>query len=205
MNKPLSRRSAGFTMIEVLVTLVILLLGLLGLSGMQAKAQQAEFESYQRTQALVLLNDMADRINRNREAASCYEITDTSGAPYAGTSSTVTPACAGVGTAEAQQLAVNDLTQWHNLLLGASETSGGANIGAMVGARGCISRDNPNPSTDIYTVAVAWQGMTDTAAPSAPAGASVPIENAVACGANLYGDETKRRVVWTTVRIATLL
>ncbi len=53
-------------MIEVLVTLVVLALGLLGVVGLQARGQQAELESYQRGQALVLLQDMVDRMNTNR-------------------------------------------------------------------------------------------------------------------------------------------
>lgn len=198
----IAKQSSGFTMIEVLVTLVILLLGLLGLSGLQAKAQQAEFESYQRTQALVLLNDMADRINRNRETTPCYDITTGSGSPYFGTSETATAACGGVGTASTQQLAVNDMTEWSAALQGAGEMRGGANVGAMVGARGCIARDS---TTNTFTIAVAWQGMNDTTAPVVPAGASASTQNAIACGQNLYGDEMKRRVVWISLRIATLL
>src|SRR4051812_34767512 len=65
----------GFTMIEVLVSLFIVTLGLLGLAALQAKAQQAELESYQRAQALVLVQDMVDRINANRKTAGCYAFT----------------------------------------------------------------------------------------------------------------------------------
>ena len=64
-----TRPQAGFTMIEVLITFVILLVGLLGLIGLQARSQQAELESYQRGQALVLLQDMVDRMNANRTDA----------------------------------------------------------------------------------------------------------------------------------------
>ena len=39
------------------------------------RAQQAEVESYQRAQALVLLQDMVDRINANRKTAGCYAFT----------------------------------------------------------------------------------------------------------------------------------
>ncbi|MGE5027346.1 MAG: prepilin-type N-terminal cleavage/methylation domain-containing protein, partial [Betaproteobacteria bacterium] len=52
-----SYRNAGFSMIEILVTLVILLIGLLGLAGLITRSQQAEMESYQRAQALILLQD----------------------------------------------------------------------------------------------------------------------------------------------------
>ena len=66
-----ARRSsqAGYLMIEVLITMFILAVGLLGVVGLQARAQQAETDSYQRTQALVLLRDIAARINANHEQA----------------------------------------------------------------------------------------------------------------------------------------
>jgi type IV pilus assembly protein PilV len=47
---------------------------------------------------------------------------------------------------------------------------------------------------DVYTVSVAWQGMSSTAAPPA----------ALTCGTGLYGNEALRRVVSTTVRVANL-
>ena len=68
---------AGYLMIEVLITMFILAVGLLGVVGLQARAQQAETDSYQRTQALVLLRDMAARINANHEQAF-----DTTVSPY---------------------------------------------------------------------------------------------------------------------------
>ena len=61
----ISQSQYGATMIEVLITIVILAFGLLGLVGLQAKVQLADFESYQRAQAVVLLSDMVDRINAN--------------------------------------------------------------------------------------------------------------------------------------------
>src|SRR5262245_38467268 len=69
------RKSRGFTMIEVLVSLVITVIGLLGLIGMQAFSHQAELESYQRAQALILLNDIVEKINANRQSAGCYAFT----------------------------------------------------------------------------------------------------------------------------------
>jgi type IV pilus assembly protein PilV len=105
----------GFTLLEVLVSLVILVFGLLGLIGLQARAQVATFESYQRGQALILVQDMADRIATNRKAAGCYAITsDTAtGTPFLGTGYADTPACASlVGTATTRALAEADLLAW---------------------------------------------------------------------------------------------
>lgn len=183
----------GTALIEVLVTLLILLIGLLGLAGLQVQAQRSEMESYQRVQALILLQDMVGRINANRKVASCYAVTTdtTNGTPFLGTSSTiVTPACT-MGTTEQQAIAVEDMQGWHNLLLGAAETAAGGNMGAMIGARGCVSYDT---TTNLYTVTVAWQGLGATFAPVG--------QN---CGKNQYGNEAQRRVVSLTVRIANLL
>src|SRR4026209_1446790 len=60
IERPSSTQS-GFSLVEILVTLVIVMIGLLGLAGVQMRAHQAEMESYQRAQALVLVADMVDR------------------------------------------------------------------------------------------------------------------------------------------------
>lgn len=194
-NRPLnaSPRQHGMALIEVLVTLVILLVGLLGLAGLSMHAQRSEMESYQRVQALVLLQDMVGRINANRKVAPCYAITTntTNGTPFLGTGYAGTPTCT-TGTAEQNAIAIQDMQGWNNLLLGAAEKTGGtANVGAMLGARGCISYD---ATASVYTVSVAWQGVGTSFAPTG--------QN---CGKNLYGSEGQRRVATMTLRIANLL
>lgn len=183
----------GFTLLEVLVSLVILVFGLLGLIGMQAYTQVATFESYQRGQALILVQDMADRVATNRTAAGCYAITDpANGAPYAGVGAT-TPTCtATVGTAATRAIATADLAAWDGALKGSSEQQDGSLVGAVLGARGCISYD---ATTNSYRVAVAWQGMAPTVA---------PVDPAATCGKTLYGSEAQRREVSVIVRIASL-
>lgn len=175
------RKNAGFSMIEVLVTIVILMIGLLGLAGLQGKAMTAQMEAYQRSQALILLKDMADRINANRKNAASYVTALGTGA-----------ACPAAGAT----VASTDLNQWCNALLGAAEVQSGANVGAMIGARGCITQTIA-PAAGVasqYLVAVAWQGLNSTAAPS------------ITCGAGQYGaDEAKRRVMALPVNIADLL
>jgi type IV pilus assembly protein PilV len=186
----------GFTLLEVLVSLVILVFGLLGLIGMQAYTQVATFESYQRGQALILVQDMADRIATNRGAALCYALT-TSTTTYLGVSGTVKPVCtATVGTAATRAVASADLDAWDQALKGASEQQGVAQVGAILGARGCISYD---AVTNSYRVAVSWQGMAPTVAPTAG-----DANATCASGAN-YGGEPQRREVSTTVRIAVLI
>jgi len=65
-------RMGGVTMIEVLITIVILTVGLLGVAGLQARMQLAEVESYHRSHAIVLLQDIVDRVAANRRDAMNY-------------------------------------------------------------------------------------------------------------------------------------
>lgn len=190
-----ARQEGGLTLIEVLVSVIILLVGLLGLAALMTNSQKAEAESYQRAQALLLLQDMVGRINANRAVAACYAVTTdaSTGTPYLGVGADVSTLVCGVGSATANTRAIQDLSAWSSLLAGASETSGGTNLGAMVGARGCVTAPNPNPD-NIYTVSVAWQGLTATKAPDAT----------LTCATGLYGDEKLRRVVSIPLRIADL-
>ncbi len=174
----------GFGMIEALVAMVIIAVGLLGLAGAQLQAQQAELDAYQRAQALVLLQDIANRVRANHRAARCYE---TDG--YIGQGADPAP-CAGWGTSDTRQLADDDLAAWDDLLEGRSDTlTSGAAIGSMPGARGCISYD---VGAEEYTLTVAWQGQGDTV---------VPNNN---CAAGAYGSETRRRTVSRTLAIPEL-
>ena len=199
-----AQRQSGFTMIEVLITFVILVVGLLGLIGLQARSQLAELESYQRGQALVLLQDMVDRINANRIGAKNQSyVTST---PVGGGG-----ALTDCSTKTAQ--ADIDLCDWGNELIGAAEvtqggsctTASGANcIGAMLGARGCVAYDTTPELTDssgaaiagtgVQTITVAWQGIAPTVAPP----------SSITCGQGSYASEAQRRVVTATMRVAAL-
>ena len=181
MRLPTIKSVAGFSMIEVLITIVILMFGLLALAGLQGRAVTAQMESYQRSQALILLKDMADRISSNRKNAASYVTAEV------GTGA----AC----PAAAATTASKDLNEWCNALLGAAEVQGTSNIGAMIGARGCITQ-TVAPATGVasqYLVVVAWQGLNSTAT------------STITCGQNQYGNEGLRRLVAIPVNIADLL
>ena len=209
MTIPNAKLQSGFGMIEVLVSLVILMVGLLGLAGLMMQSQRSEMESYQRVQALILLQDIAGRINANRKVASCYAITTSSanGTPYLGVSATaLIPSCATGTTAQNARVAA-DLTAWDALLKGAAESVGASKVGAMVDARGCIRYDSSTElsntttgatitGTGIYTIEIAWQGMGNTFA-----------NTTSMCATSQYdsGNELQRRVVPLTFRIASLV
>ncbi len=183
-------------MLEVLVTLVILTFGLLGLAGLQAQILIAELEAFQRAQAVLVMNDMIDRISANRTYAASYV--------------TTTP----LGTGNVPAVACNDSTltteamrdqcEWGNALLGASEkkdgviVSGqvtGVKVGGLVNGVGCVelvTAENAAAGTcqpGIYRVTVAWQGSNLTSIPS------------VSCGTGLFGNERYRRAISSQVSI----
>ena len=181
-------------MIEVLVTMVIIAFGLLGMAGLQVRLQSSEMDAYQRTQAMLLLNDLKGRMEVNRLEA----------AKYAEEAPLATPVGAGMecpALAPGLTRVKRDTIQWCNSLQGAAETAGGSQVGAMIGGRGCVEDLGAGPSGDLsLRVTVAWQGLTPLAAP------------AEACGAGLYAGpagsacqgDLCRRTVSTVVRIANL-
>jgi type IV pilus assembly protein PilV len=179
-----ARRMRGVTMIEVLIAILVLTVGLLGVAGIQSQMQLAEIEAYQRAQAIVVLQDMVNRINANRRINSATAADYVTGSPL-GTSAMN---CAGLAT-----VAARDLCEWNNALYGSGETKGGQTLGAMNGARGCIT--NPtNTMPREFVVAVAWQGMRPTIAPAA-----------TTCGQGNYGtDDRVRRALVARVVIGCL-
>jgi len=183
---PPQRRQYGMTLIEVLVTIVILAFGLLGLAGLQSKYNIGMIEAYQRAQALVLLDSLAERIKSNQSNAASYVVAST-----LGTGDSYSEDCSGEAPGAAR-----DLCEWSNALKGTNEeTDGGGKVGAMIGARGCVTQvQAPNPTSGvctpgIYQITVAWQGMHKTKAPT------------VACASGSYGDDTNRRAISTRVTV----
>jgi type IV pilus assembly protein PilV len=182
------RRQAGVSMIEVLVSILIIVLGLLGLAGLQSHATLAEAEAFQRAQAITLVQDMVDRLNGARPSGTNnkpgYDLQYITSVP--------------LGTGNALMDCVNytgverDKCEWSNALLGASEKAAGNAIGAMDSARGCISLVSGNTMPRTYEIAVVWQGVAMTKAPSTQ------------CGTSLYGDEKQRRAITAQVTFGCL-
>ena len=170
---------SGALLIEVLIAVLICAFGLLGFAGMQARAVSTDFETLQRSEALVLLEDMVSRINANRAHAGDYV-----SAGLLGAGAVVD--CTGLTGAAL------DLCEWSNLIRGNAEQRAGTAIGSMISARGCITR--PATSSDRYVVSIAWQGIVQTAAPASPCGQ----------GDAAFPDETLRRTASATVCVALL-
>lgn len=161
------------------MAVLICAFGLLGFAGMQARAVSTDFETLQRSEALVLVEDMVNRMNANRAHAGDY----------------VTAGLLGDGPVQdctGMTGAALDICEWSNLIRGSVEQRGGATVGAMLSARGCITR--PGTSTDRYVVSIAWQGIVPTAAPSSLCG----------LGDAAFPTEPLRRAASSTVCVALL-
>ena len=172
--------SRGTSMLEILVTLLILAIGMLGLAALQGQAHTSELESYQRGQALVLLQDITSRMEGNIGDAANYV------AGPLGTGASDASDCTTLASR-----AATDLCEWSKALKGSSETKGGTTTkqGAMIDGRGCVAT---TAVANIYQISVVWQGLNATVVP------------ATTCGQNSYDSEATRRAVTTTVRIPDL-
>jgi type IV pilus assembly protein PilV len=66
------RRSAGFTLVEALVSLVVLSVGMIGIASLLGRGLGASRTALYRTRAVNLAADMADRIRENRLGRASY-------------------------------------------------------------------------------------------------------------------------------------
>lgn len=123
MNSILIKKSqpataqSGFTLVEILVTVLILAVGSLGIASLQLAGLKYTSGSYARTQAVLLADNMANRIKSNRAfaldlnddgsfgATSPY-VVPTFGATVAAATDCLTNTCTN------EQLADYDLDSW---------------------------------------------------------------------------------------------
>lgn len=183
LRRPLAR---GASLIEVLVALIVIAVGLLGLAGLQLKLQTSEFEAFQRSQALLLVQDYASRILLNRLSAGDY-VTDAS-----------TPLGADMTCPTATgTTAQRDAREWCLALQGATEKVGSSLVGVLVGGRGCVEEVGSGAGT--YRVTVAWQGMRPLTSPGGSACAKDLFDGDLGCQ-----NDRCRRVISTVVQIGDL-
>ena len=78
MKQPIRRfrpkGQAGFALIEVLVAVLILAIGLLGVASLQTTSIEMNGQSRQKSQALLLGQDMVERIRVNARNAGDYDL-----------------------------------------------------------------------------------------------------------------------------------
>lgn len=154
-----ARRQRGFSLLEVLVSIVILAIGLLGLAGLQTKANGVEMEAYQRSVALMLVQDMADRVSAGKQFIGDFQAASLT---VYGTGDALADTCS-VPTGAAAHLC-----EWSKALKGAAEKTTAGSIGAPIGMRGCLISLPPTAGAlgEFFVVGV-WQGLMPTASPAA--------------------------------------
>ena len=121
-----ARLLAGFAMVETMVTVVVVAFGLLGVAGLVSRSFVAEVEGTQRTQAVLLLQDMVTRIEANRTNVAGYVTGDAGVTGYVTTTDGTTTTTAQVVCDPAASLADRDRCEWGRMLAGANEQAGRA-------------------------------------------------------------------------------
>lgn len=150
-----SRKSHGFSLLEILIAVVVLSIGILGMAGLQFASLQSNQQSYQRSQAATLVASMLDRMRANQAAAAAgaYALA----ANITPTAVTIDCAAASCDTA---QLAVYDLSTWYATL---TQTLPGST--AIIA---CST--TPCRLGATQTISVLWDenrtGATDTSCPA---------------------------------------
>lgn len=141
MNKTI-RRQRGISMVESLVALVVISVGMLGIAGLYMSSLQASRTAKLRSQAVLLVSSIADRIRANRDAGAAYSTASYGGAPK--TQDCDTKNCA------AAALAQDDLARW--IQDAKAALPGGA---AVKGTVQVTDRVRPNP--DNFVITVTWR------------------------------------------------
>ncbi|MCY1294681.1 type IV pilus modification protein PilV [compost metagenome] len=172
----LAGRQSGLTMIEVLVTLFVFTVGLLGLAGLQLGALKSTSDSNQRTQAVWVLQELAERMRANNLPAADAGYT---AAPNC--SALPSPWCAdhynpiskskvNAVSCNAEQMAAFD--RWEAECSYAATTSYTANTTAAAGryssndfllSPGTGARLNVVENDDLFTLTSRWRSKGDDA------------------------------------------
>ncbi len=112
------RCMSGLSLIEILITVVVLSIGLLGIAGMQAFGMRYSHDSYARSQATMLANELIERMHANPDAVANGDYHDADNNPAFNCSavtndpahpSNAAPDCSGASTCDITELAQLDV------------------------------------------------------------------------------------------------
>lgn len=147
--KQLQPREAGFSLIEVLVTILIVSFGLLGIAGMLFASINAGQVAMNRSSAVSLANEMADRVRSNWQAVKLGSFNAVTTSAQSGASSCSTTCMTAVCSPSDQ--ATLDVCLWKKQIQ--KQLPGGQ--GQISVSAGNASCSNPG-SACIFTVTVSW-------------------------------------------------
>jgi len=186
MSKDLAarRRSAGVSLVEVLVAVTILGLGVLSIVALQLVSKRANSDANAQSLASQLAYNMVERMRMNDStvALTQYEILAANGIGRGQQGSTPNPACNAAGaTCNAAQLAAYDVWFFEQQLDGNAEVITGTTtgVGGLVTPTACIAGPNGG-GAGIYTISIAWRSKT-------PLPVDATIQGNCGLGLGLYG------------------
>ncbi len=172
-----AHKQQGFSLLEVLIAMFILAVGLLGAGALQMMGVQGSQDAFNRSQAIYMAYDIADRMRANPDAiigTNAYDNINSANAAPAD------PGCAAaVGGCTAAQMATLDVREWVQLV------SPAAGIAALPGATGTVVR---TAGTDNFTVTVNWQSRDWDSDAIQAADAAAEAANQAAVDAIASGD-----------------
>lgn len=144
----MSQQVRGFTLVEVLVALVIFAVALLGIAALHIESLNSGRTALNRTQAVTLAADLADRIRANREACNVVDPLSPATCNYEGTGTENTN-CESVTGCTPAELAAHDIFRWR--ARGAQQ---------LPGFTSSVDFVDEDPSSDeganVYTITVGW-------------------------------------------------
>ncbi len=173
-------------MIEVLMALLIISVGFLNIAGLQTAAKKSNFDSLQRTSALILAHDIVEKMRANPISLGGYITAGVGG----GTITQPAQECIAAEPCNPGQIAAYDMWLWESAMDGASEsrTIDGdvTETGGLVNPTGCVVGP-PGGDAGVYTITIVWRGLNDLANVS---------PDLCGVGSGLYGaNEEFRRIL----------
>ncbi|QMU62262.1 MAG: type IV pilus modification protein PilV [Gammaproteobacteria bacterium] len=160
-SKRSTQYQSGMSLIEILVTVVILSIGLLGIAATQTVGVGYNHDSYLRSQATMMINELTERMSLNLDAVNNNDF-NVNAFNMAGCGTAPAALCEGTVNCTPQQLATYDI---YKISCGydANGNDGITNIfpsGALAVA--CIDSDagvDADPCTDgsNHQIVISWQ------------------------------------------------
>lgn len=141
----------GFSLVEVLIASLVLAVGALGMMGMQITSINNAASAQNRTQAVFLMNDMANRMRHNKIAAGDGRYISNAGSGGARVAACEVAGCSG------EALAQHDIWEWHGVIIGA-DMGFGPLVPGLPEGNGMIT-ENADGS---FTISVSWQERVGT-------------------------------------------
>lgn len=174
-------KNRGASLIEVLITTFVFGTGVLGMAGLQVVSKKTNYDAIQHTQAGMLAFSVLEKMRANPVCLAEYLTNDLADdvAQYS------VPDCA-TGACVGEPLARFDLIKWNEGLQGNAEVLDGVSVGGIAEPTACITGP-ANGDSGLYTVAIAWRGITPQAQPD-EFDADDPRSNSCGADKSAYDD-----------------